>query len=77
MTAIYWRTRRLAPLIVVHWPMDSGGALMTNIFSNLRKSSIGKTLSALCAATCLQQSCIIEEVLKLQFILCRAPMESK
>jgi hypothetical protein len=28
---IYWRTRRLAPLIVAHWPMDIVGALMTNL----------------------------------------------
>lgn len=28
---IYWRTRRLAPLIIAHWPMDIVGALMTNL----------------------------------------------
>jgi hypothetical protein len=28
MMAIYWRTRRLNPLIVAHWPMDIVGALM-------------------------------------------------
>lgn len=31
MMAIYWRTRRLAPLIVAHWPMDIAGALMTTV----------------------------------------------
>ena len=28
---IYWRTRRLAPLIVAHWPMDIAGALMMSV----------------------------------------------
>jgi len=36
LMAIYWRTRRLAPLIVAHWPMDIAGALMTCILPNLR-----------------------------------------
>jgi len=31
MTAIYLRTRRLAPLIFAHWPMDILGAIMTGI----------------------------------------------
>lgn len=31
MMAIYWRTRRLAPLIVAHWPMDIAGALMNTL----------------------------------------------
>jgi len=31
---IYWRTRRLAPLIVAHWPMDIVGALMMSILAN-------------------------------------------
>jgi uncharacterized protein len=30
MMAIYWRTRRLAPLIVAHWPMDIVAALMNS-----------------------------------------------
>lgn len=34
MMFIYWRTRRLAPLIVAHWPMDIAGALMTTILAN-------------------------------------------
>ncbi len=34
MMAIYWRTRRLAPLIVAHWPMDIAGALMTTVLAN-------------------------------------------
>lgn len=34
MMAIYWRTRRLAPLIVAHWPMDIAGALMTMVLPN-------------------------------------------
>ena len=29
LMAIYWRTRRLAPLIVAHWPMDIVAVLMT------------------------------------------------
>jgi hypothetical protein len=29
---VYLRTRRLAPLIVAHWPMDISGAIMTAIF---------------------------------------------
>ena len=29
---IYLRTRRLAPLIVAHWPMDIGAAIMTAIY---------------------------------------------
>jgi hypothetical protein len=28
MMAIYWRTRRLTPLIIAHWPVDIAGALM-------------------------------------------------
>ncbi|MGC1422688.1 MAG: CPBP family glutamic-type intramembrane protease [Terracidiphilus sp.] len=36
MMAIYWRTRRLAPLIVAHWPMDIAGALMTCVLPNLK-----------------------------------------
>lgn len=36
MMAIYWRTRRLAPLIVAHWPMDIAGALMTGVLPNLK-----------------------------------------
>jgi len=31
MMVIYWRTRRLAPLIVAHWPMDIIGSLMMNV----------------------------------------------
>jgi hypothetical protein len=31
--AIYWRTRRLAPLIVAHWPMDIAGALMMTLLA--------------------------------------------
>jgi hypothetical protein len=31
---IYLRTRRLAPLIVAHWPMDIAAAAMTAIFSS-------------------------------------------
>jgi hypothetical protein len=31
MMAIYWRTRRLAPLIVAHWPMDILGSLMMTV----------------------------------------------
>jgi len=31
MMIIYWRTRRLAPLIVAHWPMDIIGSLMMNV----------------------------------------------
>jgi CAAX prenyl protease-like protein len=31
MMIIYWRTRRLAPLILAHWPMDIVGALMTTV----------------------------------------------
>jgi hypothetical protein len=29
---VYWRTRRLAPLIVAHWPMDITAAIMTAIY---------------------------------------------
>jgi len=29
---IYLRTRRLAPLIIAHWPMDIAGAVITSIF---------------------------------------------
>ena len=36
MMAIYWRTRRLAPLIFAHWPMDIAGALMTCVLPNLK-----------------------------------------
>lgn len=36
MMAIYWRTRRLAPLIVAHWPMDIAGALMMTVLPNLK-----------------------------------------
>lgn len=36
MMAIYWRTRRLAPLILAHWPMDIAGALMTCVLPNLK-----------------------------------------
>jgi len=36
MMAIYWRTRRLAPLIVAHWPMDIAGALMSCVLPNLK-----------------------------------------
>jgi hypothetical protein len=32
MMAIYLRTRRLAPLIVAHWPMDITAAIMTAIY---------------------------------------------
>lgn len=32
---LYWRTRRLAPLIVAHWPMDIAGALMTTVIANI------------------------------------------
>jgi hypothetical protein len=28
---VYLRIRRLAPLIVAHWPMDLGVAIMTGI----------------------------------------------
>jgi hypothetical protein len=31
MMAVYLRTRRLAPLILAHWPMDILGAIMTGI----------------------------------------------
>ncbi len=31
MILIYLRTRRLAPLILAHWPMDILGAIMTGI----------------------------------------------
>jgi len=31
MMVIYWRTRRMAPLIVAHWPMDIIGSLMMNV----------------------------------------------
>jgi Type II CAAX prenyl endopeptidase Rce1-like len=31
LMALYVRTRRLAPLIVAHWPMDIAAALMTAI----------------------------------------------
>ena len=36
LMAIYWRTRRLAPVIVAHWPMDIAGALMMTVLPNLR-----------------------------------------
>ncbi|MGA8739569.1 MAG: CPBP family glutamic-type intramembrane protease [Terracidiphilus sp.] len=36
MMTIYWRTRRLAPLIVAHWPMDIAGALMMTVLPNLK-----------------------------------------
>jgi hypothetical protein len=36
LMAIYWRTRRLAPLIVAHWPMDIAGALMMTVLPNLK-----------------------------------------
>jgi hypothetical protein len=36
MMTIYWRTRRLAPLIVAHWPMDIAGALMVCVLPNLK-----------------------------------------
>jgi uncharacterized protein len=36
MMAIYWRTRRLAPLIIAHWPMDIAGALMMTVLPNLK-----------------------------------------
>jgi uncharacterized protein len=32
MMGIYWRTRRLAPLIVAHWPMDIAAAIMTSMY---------------------------------------------
>jgi hypothetical protein len=32
MMLIYLRTRRLAPLIVAHWPMDIAAAIMTAIY---------------------------------------------
>jgi hypothetical protein len=35
MMIIYWRTRRLAPLIVAHWPMDIAGAFMMVILPNM------------------------------------------
>jgi uncharacterized protein len=31
MMVIYWRTRRLAPLIMAHWPMDIIGSLMMSV----------------------------------------------
>jgi uncharacterized protein len=31
MMIIYWRTRRLTPLIIAHWPMDIIGSLMMNV----------------------------------------------
>ena len=31
MMVIYWRTRRLAPLIFAHWPMDILGSLMMSV----------------------------------------------
>ncbi len=31
---VYWKTRRLAPLIVAHWPMDIAGALMVTLFAS-------------------------------------------
>jgi hypothetical protein len=30
--AIYLRTRRLAPLIVAHWPMDIAAAVVTILY---------------------------------------------
>lgn len=36
LMAIYWRTRRLAPVVIAHWPMDIAGALMTGVLANLR-----------------------------------------
>jgi len=30
---IYWKTRRLAPLIIAHWPMDIAGALMMTVLT--------------------------------------------
>jgi hypothetical protein len=33
---IYWKTRRLSPLIFAHWPMDIGGALMVSLIANHR-----------------------------------------
>lgn len=36
LMAIYWRTRRVAPLIVAHWPMDIAAALMTTIVPNIK-----------------------------------------
>jgi hypothetical protein len=36
LMAIYWRTRRLAPLIVAHWPMDIAGALMMTVLPNMK-----------------------------------------
>jgi membrane protease YdiL (CAAX protease family) len=32
MMAFYLRTRRLAPLIVAHWPMDITAAIMTAVY---------------------------------------------
>jgi len=29
---MYMRTRRVAPLIIAHWPMDISAALMTAIY---------------------------------------------
>jgi hypothetical protein len=29
---VYQRTRRLAPLIIAHWPMDIAAAIMTAIY---------------------------------------------
>ena len=29
LMAVYWRTRRLAPLVIAHWPMDIIAAIMT------------------------------------------------
>lgn len=32
LMAIYWRTRRLAPVVVAHWPMDLVAILMTTTY---------------------------------------------
>lgn len=32
LMALYWRTRRLTPLIVAHWPMDIAAVVMTTTF---------------------------------------------
>jgi hypothetical protein len=32
MMIVYWRTQRLAPLIVAHWPMDIAAAIITAIY---------------------------------------------
>jgi hypothetical protein len=33
LTAAYLRTRRLAPLVFAHWPMDIAGAIITAVYT--------------------------------------------